>query len=182
MSSSNEEKGSSKDVSSAGVPSKEVPSQELVSTEVSTEAVYSKEVLKQNPFIDDTESTDEEDELEPRLKEPLRSWTDGTWRLPIYSSSDNDDEESEEEEEEEEAAGVADDDVFEESEGKKKGRWVEVEGPSDEEWGSVIVHEGVPADGEVECYSCAAAPDDVTMEEDPGAQVGGSSNKFRTDR
>ena len=89
---------------------------------------------------------------------------------------------NDDEEWEKEAARVADDNVFEESEEKMKGRWVEVEGPSDEEWGSVIVHEGVPADGEGEFYSCAAAPDDVTMEEDPGAQVGGCSNELRTDR
>ena len=48
------------------------------------------------------------------------------------------------------------------------------------------VTEGVPADGEGECYSCDAAqvavPDDVTMDKDPGAEVGGCSDELRTER
>ena len=118
----------------------EVPSQDNVSSEVSTEAIHADDVLTQNPLFGDTESTDEEDKLEPRLKEPFRSWTQGMCKLPKYSSSDNDDEEWEKE-----AARVA-------------------------------------AASEGECHSCAAAPEDVTMEEDPGVQVGRCSDELRTER
>ena len=40
----------------------------------------------------------------------------------------------------------------------------------------------VAADGEGECHSCAAALEDVTMEEDPGVQVGRCSDELRTER
>ena len=118
MSSSTEEQGSSKEVPTEEVPSKEVPTEEGPSTkkvrfkEVPTEECPSKEVLTddepmtQNPLYGDTD--DEEDVLVvPRLKEPFRSATDGTWRLQIYSSSDDDDDYEESEEEEEEAGEVS---------------------------------------------------------------------------
>ena len=127
-------------------PSKEVPTED--------------DPMTQNPLYDDTD--DEEDVL-PKLKEPIWSESDGMWRWPS-SSSDDDDEDSEEEEEE---AGVV-------------------------SWRHITpgVTEGV--DGEAEDCSCGAAQDrseepvleDVTMDENPGAAAAqdGGSNEFRTDR
>ena len=64
-----------------------------------------------------------------------------------------------------------------------KDGWLPMPSSSDndnEEWEKEAAR--VAADGEGECHSCAAAPEDVTMEEDPGVQVGRCSDELRTER